>query len=95
MDTLIASLPFRENEFKCPSGICLDKSNFLCDGKDDCADGTGFDESVELCGHMECPAYSFKCGTGGCISGSLSCNGKTTAMTDPMRHHCYATPPKR
>ncbi|XP_039490589.1 modular serine protease isoform X1 [Drosophila santomea] len=66
----------QENEFKCPSGICLDKSNFLCDGKDDCADGTGFDESVELCGHMECPAYSFKCGTGGCISGSLSCNGE-------------------
>jgi len=25
---------------------------------------------------MECPAYSFKCGTGGCISGSLSCNGE-------------------
>ncbi|XP_017039627.1 modular serine protease [Drosophila ficusphila] len=66
----------QDNEFKCPSGICLDKGNFLCDGKDDCADGTGFDESVELCGHMECPAYSFRCGTGGCISGSLSCDGK-------------------
>ncbi|KAH8289059.1 hypothetical protein KR054_008100, partial [Drosophila jambulina] len=65
----------QENEFKCPSGICLDKINFLCNGKDDCADGTGFDESVELCGHLYCPAYSFRCGTGACIAGSMKCNG--------------------
>lgn len=54
----------------------MDKSTFLCDGKDDCADGTGFDESVELCGHMLCPSYSFKCGTGSCIASSLKCNGQ-------------------
>ncbi|KAH8306107.1 hypothetical protein KR018_001663 [Drosophila ironensis] len=66
----------RENEIKCPSGICIDKRNTLCNGKDDCGDGTGFDESVALCGHMECPGYSFQCGTGGCISGSEICNGK-------------------
>ncbi|XP_017143181.1 modular serine protease [Drosophila miranda] len=66
----------QDDEIKCPSGICLDKSRSLCDGKDDCGDGTGFDESVALCGHLECPGYSFKCGTGGCISGALSCNGQ-------------------
>ncbi|XP_068152999.1 modular serine protease [Drosophila tropicalis] len=66
----------KSNEIKCPSGICIDKNKSLCDGKDDCGDGSGFDESVKNCGHIECPGYSFKCGTGGCISGSLSCDGK-------------------
>ena len=62
---------------KCPSGICIEKSKFLCDGQDDCGDGNGFDESVTLCGHIECPGYAFKCASGGCISSQLTCNGKS------------------
>ncbi|ALC45275.1 modSP, partial [Drosophila busckii] len=64
----------QENEIKCPSGICIDKSKYLCDGHDDCGDGSGFDESVELCAHMECPGYSFKCASGSCIASQLVCN---------------------
>ncbi|XP_030565141.1 modular serine protease [Drosophila novamexicana] len=67
----------QSNEIKCLSGICIDKSKYLCDGKDDCGDGNGFDESVMMCGHIECPGYAFKCASGGCISNQLTCNGKT------------------
>ncbi|KAH8417261.1 hypothetical protein KR222_007248, partial [Zaprionus bogoriensis] len=66
----------QENELKCPSQICIDKSRLVCDGQDDCGDGSGYDESVALCGHLECPDYSFKCATGSCISSQLVCNGK-------------------
>ncbi|KAI8045544.1 hypothetical protein M5D96_001726 [Drosophila gunungcola] len=51
----------QDNEFKCPSGICLDKGNFLCDGKDDCADGTGFDESVTTPLVVETPLELLGC----------------------------------
>lgn len=30
-----------------------------------------------MCGHLECPGYSFKCASGSCISSQLVCNGKT------------------
>ncbi|KAH8236642.1 hypothetical protein KR026_007364, partial [Drosophila bipectinata] len=82
----------QENEIKCPSGICIDKS-VLCDGKDDCFDGTGFDESVDLCGHMECPGYSFKCGTGSCISSKLMCNGENDCFdgSDEAPRLCNTT----
>lgn len=87
---------FRENEIKCPSGICIDKS-YLCNGKDDCRDGTGFDESVDLCGHMECPGYSFKCGTGSCISKILTCNGENDCFdgSDEAPKLCNITQPSR
>ncbi|KAH8382143.1 hypothetical protein KR009_002063, partial [Drosophila setifemur] len=82
----------QNNEIKCPSGICLDKSA-LCDGKDDCGNGDGFDETVELCAHMECPGYSFTCGTGGCISGSLTCNGENDCFdgSDETAKLCNTT----
>ncbi|XP_062122287.1 modular serine protease [Drosophila sulfurigaster albostrigata] len=66
----------QHDEIKCPSGICIDKFRYLCDGNDDCGDGTGFDESVTMCGHQECPGYSFKCASGSCISNQLVCDGK-------------------
>lgn len=87
----------RDNELKCPSGICIDKSQFLCDGQDDCGDGSGYDESVRLCGHLECPGYSFKCASGSCISSQLVCNGKADCFdgTDeaPLLCNTTAGPP--
>ncbi|KAM8705592.1 hypothetical protein ACLKA7_009969 [Drosophila subpalustris] len=81
------------NEIKCPSGICIDKFRFLCDGHDDCGDGSGFDESVTLCGHLECPGYSFKCASGSCISSQLICNGKNDCFdgTDEAPLLCNTT----
>lgn len=29
-----------------------------------------------MCGHLECPGYSFQCASGSCISSLLMCNGK-------------------
>ncbi|EDV93709.1 modular serine protease [Drosophila grimshawi] len=79
------------NEIKCPSKICIDKTKYLCDGKDDCGDG--YDESVTLCGHLDCPGYSFKCANGACISKTLACNGKNDCFdgTDEAPLLCNTT----
>lgn len=76
---------------KCPSGICIEKSLHMCDGQDDCGDG--FDESVNLCGHLECPGYSFQCASGSCISKQLVCNGKADCFdgTDEAPLLCNTT----
>lgn len=76
---------------KCPLGNCIDKSRHMCDGKDDCGDG--FDESVSLCGHLECPGYSFQCASGSCISSQLICNGHADCFdgTDEAPLLCNTT----
>ncbi|KAH8330879.1 hypothetical protein KR067_008558, partial [Drosophila pandora] len=86
----------QENEIKCPSGICIDKS-LLCNGADNCGDGNGYDESVDFCGHMECPGYSFRCGTGSCISKTLTCNGEKDCFdgSDEAPKLCNTTLPSR
>ena len=60
------------SSFQCKSGECISNER-LCDGKDDCRDGS--DETVEVCSFLKCPEYSFRCGYGACVAGVAACNG--------------------
>ncbi|CAD6239024.1 GSCOCT00008609001.2-RA-CDS [Cotesia congregata] len=62
------------NQFRCANEQCI-TGEFLCDGKQDCMDGS--DETRHECLKTEiiCPQYAFRCDYGACIDGDALCNG--------------------
>lgn len=74
---------FRENNFKCNSGLCIKKEK-LCDSIQDCDDGS--DETYRECKNKTCSGNLFQCGYGACVELEAKCNGKVECVdgTDEM-----------
>ncbi|XP_065219340.1 modular serine protease-like [Planococcus citri] len=60
-------------EFLCGNGQYIDKS-LTCDGIKDCVDGS--DETLNLCGNLTCPSYTYKCNYGACVEQRAKCDGR-------------------
>lgn len=60
-------------DFVCKSGHILTGIEKICNGREDCYDGS--DEAAELCSHTFCPLGYFKCNYGACVHRSKKCNG--------------------
>lgn len=60
-----------EGFFSCRGSDCI-KEQFVCDGNEDCMDGT--DENSETCSDKKCDHNMFNCGDGTCIDRALRCN---------------------
>ncbi|XP_041761026.1 low-density lipoprotein receptor-like isoform X5 [Anopheles merus] len=69
------TLQCAERQFRCGSGQCIHIS-FVCDGEDDCNDGS--DEDVHVCKITEssCPGDKFRCKNGRCILKRWQCDGE-------------------
>ncbi|XP_041449097.1 sortilin-related receptor [Drosophila obscura] len=58
---------------RCGSGDCIQLDQ-LCDGRAQCLDAS--DETVEMCGQVWCPGYSFRCSYGACVASTAVCDGQ-------------------
>lgn len=56
---------FRENNFKCDTGLCIKKEK-LCDGIRDCDDGS--DETYRNCANKTCLDNFYQCAYGACTT---------------------------
>ena len=63
---------FREGEFRCSSGQCIDQDN-KCDGKAECDDHS--DEIRATCWNVKCPGFTHRCKYGACVKRLAECNG--------------------
>ncbi len=61
-------------EFQCLSRAYCVHHSWVCDGDNDCPDGS--DEAEEQCGtSVECRQDQFRCRSGQCVPGHLQCSG--------------------
>ncbi|XP_035895100.1 very low-density lipoprotein receptor isoform X2 [Anopheles stephensi] len=69
------TLQCAERQFRCGNGQCIHIS-FVCDGEDDCNDGS--DEDLLVCKVTEtaCPGDKFRCKNGRCILKRWQCDGE-------------------
>ncbi|XP_034652898.1 modular serine protease [Drosophila subobscura] len=74
---------------RCGSGDCIQLDR-LCDGRAQCLDAS--DETVEMCGKVWCPGYSFRCSYGACIASTAVCDGQHDCVdgSDEERWLCRA-----
>ncbi|XP_035214327.1 low-density lipoprotein receptor-related protein 1B-like [Stegodyphus dumicola] len=70
--------------FQCTNGQCI-SWYFVCDGEQNCADGT--DE--ENCIPFNCPKEAFQCNDGTCMSRSTVCNGRWECPDGSDEARCY------
>ena len=93
-----------ENEFRCLNRFYCIHNSWLCDGDNDCPDGS--DESVDQCGNMDgtgfgslsqvpgaidgspCRTDQFQCDSGQCIPGHLQCSGKPECHDESDEKQC-------
>ncbi|XP_033248130.1 sortilin-related receptor [Drosophila miranda] len=74
---------------RCGSGDCIQLDQ-LCDGRAHCLDAS--DETVEMCGKVWCPGYSFRCSYGACVASTVVCDGQHDCVdaSDEERWLCRA-----
>ncbi|KAF1770403.1 hypothetical protein GCK72_002221 [Caenorhabditis remanei] len=78
-----------ETEFTClHSKKCISRQN-ICDGDDDCGDGSDEDPNA-VCKDFKCVGHRFQCDGINCIPPSFLCDGKTDCAdgTDELDHLC-------
>ncbi|XP_050293231.1 modular serine protease-like [Anthonomus grandis grandis] len=73
-------------KFQCSTNPDCILSDYLCDGKDDCSDGS--DERQSVCSQMVCPEYLFSCDYGACVNGNSRCDGKKDCKDNSDENGC-------
>lgn len=96
LNSFVAKYYFRNNEFRCISGQCIDEDN-KCDGIAQCSDRS--DEIKETCWNLRCPSYTYRCNYGACVNGNAQCNGQVECQDasdeDPSICKNVSTSPAR
>ena len=59
-------------QFHCATGSHCLSERFVCDGEDDCDDGS--DEKEDMCRSAKCQPEEFKCSDGKCINSNWKCD---------------------
>ncbi|XP_008546101.1 modular serine protease [Microplitis demolitor] len=82
--------PCALNQFRCLNQQCI-AGEFLCDGKQDCLDGSDETQLECLKPEIICPEYAFRCDYGACIDGDAVCNGINDCIdkTDEKLPRCH------
>lgn len=63
------------DQYQCNGdGRCIE-DRWRCDGWNDCSEIESSDESIELCSHIACGPYAFRCHNKRCIRKSVVCDG--------------------